>query len=521
MRQCSAYAPRLVARAIGLAVSIAMAMPLQTLPLRAQDAPPAAAPPAATDADQASEFSSEQLDALLAPIALYPDALLTQILMAATEPLQIVQAKRWLDDPAHGALKGDALTQALASQNWDPSVKSLVPFPQVLDMLNSKLDWTQQLGYAFATQQADVLDSVQRLRRQAQAAGHLESSPQLTVAATESQAITIEPTNPQVVFVPTYNPTQVFGPWPYPAFPPVVLPPPPGYAVGTALATGLAFGAGVAITAGLWNLARPNWGWRGPGYGGVNVNVNRWNSVNVNRPPLNGNNWRPPPSGRPGGWNAGRPPSGPVGRPVRQNGVPPGAIGRPSVPVNRDLVNRPTRPTGSPPPLQRPGGGGGPQRPGGGGSGGGGGLPQRPGGGGGGAGPQRPGGGAGNLPQRPGGGGGGGGAPQRPGAGGNLPQRPGGGGGAPQRPGGGGGAQRPPVANRPAARPGGNGGGAFGGMNQGRQANQFAARGGQSRGGAPAARPGGGGGRPGGGGGGFGGGARGGGGGHGGGGRHR
>jgi hypothetical protein len=201
MRQCSAYAPRLVARAIGLAVSIAM--PLQTLPLRAQDAPPTAAPPAATDADQASEFSSEQLDALLAPIALYPDALLTQILMAATEPLQIVQAKRWLDDPAHGALKGDALTQALASQNWDPSVKSLVPFPQVLDMLNSKLDWTQQLGYAFATQQADVLDSVQRLRRQAQAAGHLESSPQLTVAATESQAITIEPTNPQVVFVPT------------------------------------------------------------------------------------------------------------------------------------------------------------------------------------------------------------------------------------------------------------------------------------------------------------------------------
>jgi hypothetical protein len=446
MRQSRVHGSRLMARALGIALSIVLALPLQSVPSRAQGAAPAA--------DTATEFSTEQLDALLAPIALYPDALLTQILMGATEPLQIVQAKRWLDDPSHAALKGEALTQALAPLDWDPSVKSLVPFPQVLDMLNGKLDWTQQLGYAFATQQADVLDSVQRLRRQAQAAGHLQSSPQLTVAATESQAITIEPANPNVVFVPTYNPTVVFGAWPYPAYPPVVLPPPPPvYGVGAALATGLAFGAGVAITAGLWNLARPNWGWRGPGYGGVNVNVNRWNTVNVNRPPLHGNNWRPPPSGRPGGWNAGRPPVGPVGRPVRQNGLPPGAIGRPSVPVNRDLVNRPNRPAGSPPPLQRPGGG---------------------------------------SPQRPNGGGG----QQRPNV--DAPQRPNGGGPA-QRPGGG--AQRPPAANRPAQRPGGNGGGAFGGMNQGRQANQFAARGGQSRGGGgPAARPGGGGPRAGGGG---------------------
>jgi hypothetical protein len=421
-----------MARAVGVVVSTVLAMPLQSLPLRAQGAPPAAA-----DAGQTSEFSPEQLDALLAPIALYPDPLLTQMLMASTEPLQIVQAKRWLDDPAHKTLTGDALTQALAAQSWDPSVKSLVPFPQVLDMMNSKLDWTQQLGYAFATQQADVLDSVQRLRRQAQAAGHLQSSPQLTVAATGSQAITIQPANPQVVYVPAYNPAVVYGAWPYPAYPPVVLPPPPGYAVGTALATGLAFGAGIAITAALWNLATPNWGWRGPGYGGVNVNVNRWNTVNVNRPPLHGNNWRPPPPGRPGGWSAGRPPPGPVGRPVRPNGLPPNAIGRPSVPVNRDLVNRPQRPPGSPPPLRQPGGG-----------------PQRPGGG--------------NAPQRPGGGN----APQRP-PGGGVPQRPGGGGGAPQR---------PPAVNRPAQRPG-NGGGAFGGMNQGRQANQFAQRGGQSRGG--------------------------------------
>jgi hypothetical protein len=501
---------RLRASAVGL--SVLLALPLDAMPVLAQNAPPAAASPGAADANDTTVFSTEQLDALLAPIALYPDPLLTQILMAATEPLQIVEAKRWADDPAHSGLKGDALTQALVSQSWDPSVKSLVPFPSVLAMLNSHLDWTQQLGYAFATQQADVLDSVQRLRRQAQAAGHLQSNDQMVVAATGSQAITIQPANPSVVYVPSYNPTVVYGAWPYPAFPPVYLPPPPGYAFGTALATGLAFGAGVAITAGLWNLATPNWGWRGPGYGGVNVNVNRWNSVNVNRAPINNGNWRPPPSGRPGGWNAGRPPAGPVGRPSRPQGLPPGAIGRPSVPVNRDLVNRPVRAPGSPPPLQRPGGGaggGGNQRPGGGNGGGNGGGIQRPGGGGNPGGGQRPGGGGnGGGPQRPGGGGNGGGVPQRPGGGNGagIPHRPGGGGQMPQR---------PNAGNRPAGRPSGDGGGAFGGMNQGRQANQFAARGGQSRA-APAARPGGG--QRGGGGGGR---MGGGGGGHGGGGRHR
>jgi hypothetical protein len=461
-----------------MALSLVLAMPLH-----AQTPPPPT--DAAAPQDEAAGFSTEQLDALLAPIALYPDALLTQILMAATEPLQIVQAKRWLGDPAHAALKGDALIQALAPESWDPSVKSLVPFPQVLDMLNANLDWTQQLGYAFATQQADVLDSVQRLRRQAQAAGHLQSTPQQTVT-TEAEALVIQPVDPQVVFLPTYNPTVVFGSWPYPAVPPVVLPPPPGYAIGSALATGLAFGAGIAVTAALWNLARPNWGWRGPGYGGVNVNVNRWNNVNVNRPPLHGSNWRPPPSGRPGGWTAGRPPAGPVGRPGRPHGVPPNAIGRPSVNVPGNLVNRPARPPGSPPPLQRPGGNGG-NRPGGNGPGqrpgGGNGpnLPQRPGGGG--NAPQRPGNG-GNLPQRPGGGAGGG--AQRPG-GGQLPQRPGGGGAAPQRP-----PSDRPAINRPAAPPRGNGGGAFAGMNEGRQAGQFGARGGQSRGGSPPGRPGGG-----------------------------
>src|SRR5579871_1216189 len=140
--------------------------------LHAQQPAPAAAPATA------QTYNTEQLDALLAPIALYPDALLTQVLMASTYPLQVVEAQRWVEVPANKALTGDALSKALEAQPWDPSVKSLVPFPQALAMMNANLDWMQQLGYAFADQQADVFDSVQRLRRQAQAAGNLQSSSQ-------------------------------------------------------------------------------------------------------------------------------------------------------------------------------------------------------------------------------------------------------------------------------------------------------------------------------------------------------
>jgi hypothetical protein len=231
----------------------------------------------------AGSFNTEQIDALVASIALYPDALLTQVLMASTFPLQVVQAARWAEDPASKALTGDALANALEGQPWDPSVKSLVRFPQVLAMMNGNLDWMQQLGYAFADQQAAVLDSVQRLRRQAQTNGNLQSSQQ-QVVRTEQQAIVIEPAQADVVYVPSYNPTDVYGTWPYPAYPPVYLPPPVGYPLGGALATGIAFGVGVAAVAGLWNWARPGWG-----SGNVNVNVGRYNNINVNRPALKSN----------------------------------------------------------------------------------------------------------------------------------------------------------------------------------------------------------------------------------------
>lgn len=213
------------------------------------------APVAAQTAPASDRFNPEQLDALLAPIALYPDELLTQTLMASTYPLEIVQAARWLEQGNNKALQGEALSKALEAQPWDPSVKSLVPFPQVLLMLNSKLDWTQQLGYAVAEQQADVLSSVQRLRKQASDAGQLRSTEQHKVVV-ENQSIVIEPANPQVVYVPIYNPSVVYGTWPYPAYPPVYIPPLPAYPAATAFAAGLGFAAGVAVVGSLWGWAR-------------------------------------------------------------------------------------------------------------------------------------------------------------------------------------------------------------------------------------------------------------------------
>jgi Protein of unknown function (DUF3300) len=265
--------------------------------------------------------------------------LLTQILMASTYPLQVVEAARWVADPTNKALTGDTLTAALAPQTWDPSVKSLVPFPQVLAMMNSKLDWLQQLGYAVSVQQSAVMDSIQRLRHQAQTAGQLQTTPQ-QVITTQDNTITIAPAQADVVYVPTYNPTAVYGAWPYPTYPPVYLPPPPGYYLGSALATGLAFGTGVAIAGGLWGWASPNW--RG---GSVNVNVNRYNNINVNRPPIHNSGWRPPgPPNRPGGGGGYRPPAGgPVGSPSRPGGgLPANGIGRPNVSAPGGVVRPPS-----------------------------------------------------------------------------------------------------------------------------------------------------------------------------------
>jgi hypothetical protein len=238
-------------------------------------------PTALWSQDSKKPFTPEQLDQLLAPIALYPDALLSQTLMAATYPLEVVEAARWTQ--ANPNLKGDAAVQAVKNKDWDVSVRSLVAFPQTLAMMNNNLDWTQKLGDAMIGQQKDVADSIQRLRAKAAAAGNLKTTPQQKVTTQTSganSAIVIEPANPEVIYVPYYNPTWAYGPWPYPAYPPVYYPPPPNY--GAALATGMMFGVGVAAGAAMFGGW--HWGWAGGGWGAsyTTVNVNRATSISVN-----------------------------------------------------------------------------------------------------------------------------------------------------------------------------------------------------------------------------------------------
>ena len=164
----------------------------------------------AQDATNPPPLKPEELEQLVAPIALYPDSLLAQVFMASTYPLEVVEAARWVK--ANPKVTGDALEQAMLQKSWDASVKSLTAFPQTLTMMDDELDWTQKLGDAFLAQQKDVMDAVQRLRAKAQAQGNLESNKEQKVIVqqapeTQTTVIQIEPANPQVVYVPTYNPT--------------------------------------------------------------------------------------------------------------------------------------------------------------------------------------------------------------------------------------------------------------------------------------------------------------------------
>ena len=205
--------------------------------------------PADQSAPDRPLFTQQELDQMLAPIALYPDALLSQILMASTYPIEVVQAARW--SRANPNLTGDQAVQAVEQNNWDPSVKSLVAFPQVLSMMDEKLDWMERLGDAFLSQQQQVMDSVQVLRQKAQAAGNLQSNDNVRVEP-QGQTIIIEQANPQVVYVPYYNPTVVYGPWWYADYPPVYWGPWPGYYARPGYGTGFYWGAGITIGTGFF-----------------------------------------------------------------------------------------------------------------------------------------------------------------------------------------------------------------------------------------------------------------------------
>ena len=215
------------------------------------DQAPAGQPPpegGSAQTDPAPQ-SAEQIQALVAPIALYPDALVAQVLSAATFPDQVALAQNWLQD--HKNLSGDKLMKEVDKQDWDPSVKALAAFPSVLDNMAKNLAWTSQLGEVYHFQAKDVMEAVQTLRAKAKASGNLKSSSQITVVQQSPSTIVIEPANPQIVYVPQYNPTVIYG-TPY-----VV----PGYTAGeVAAASAISFGAGIAIGA-LWGGCCHTWGW--------------------------------------------------------------------------------------------------------------------------------------------------------------------------------------------------------------------------------------------------------------------
>ena len=206
------------------------------------------AAPAALAEDRAP-FRQEELDQMLAPVALYPDPLLSQVLMASTYPLEIVQAARW--SRANPGLKGQAAVNAVEPMDWEASVKSLTAFPQVLAMMSEKLEWTERLGEAFLAQQADVMNTVQELRQRAEAAGHLRPSEQMRVER-QGDVIVIEPPAPGIVYVPYYDPALVYGPWWWPAYPPVAWAPPPAYYAVSAYPPAWLWGSGIVLSTGFF-----------------------------------------------------------------------------------------------------------------------------------------------------------------------------------------------------------------------------------------------------------------------------
>src|SRR5215467_4863417 len=223
--------------------------------------------------EQASQIQPDQLDSLVAPIALYPDPLLAQTLAASTYPLEIIQLQQWL--AKNPGLKDQALADAVAKERWDPSIQALAALPEVVKRLADDIQWTTDLGNAFLAQEGDVMDAVQRMRKKAQDNGNLKSTEQQNVETKVIQnksVIVVEQADPQVVYVPSYDPVVVWGAPVYP-YPPIYYPPAGYYAAGLAIS----FGVGVAMGA-FWG---GGWGW-GCGWGNNNININNNNNFNRN-----------------------------------------------------------------------------------------------------------------------------------------------------------------------------------------------------------------------------------------------
>ena len=256
-------------------------------------------PQAAAPAEQAAaKIPAEQLDSLVAPIALYPDPMLSQTLVASTYPLEIVQLQQWLAQ--NKGMNEKQLAEAVKKQDWDPSIQGLAALPDVVKLLSENIKWTTDLGNAFLAQQNDVMDAVQRMRKKAQDAGNLKSSEQQKVetkTVESKQVIVVEQANPQVVYVPSYNPTVVYGAPVY-AYPPIAYPPPGYYAAGMAIS----FGVGVAMGA-MWS---GGWGYNSGWGGNNNVTINNNNNFvnNSNRQNINNANRGNRPANQPARGNS-------------------------------------------------------------------------------------------------------------------------------------------------------------------------------------------------------------------------
>ena len=271
---------------------------------------------ASTPQGQSAKIPPDQLDSLVAPIALYPDPLLAQVLAASTYPLELIQLQQWLTK--NPGLKDQALADAVAKQPWDPSIQALAALPDVVKRLADDIQWTTDLGNAFLAQEGDVMDAVQRMRKKAQDKGNLKSTEQQTVETkvVESKSvIVIEQASPQVVYVPSYDPVVVYGPPIYP-YPPIYYPPPGYYAAGLAIS----FGVGVAMGA-FWS---GGWGW-GCGWGGNNITINNNNNFNRNTNIGGGNRPSQLPSG--GRGNVGGGNRGNLGGGNRASQLPAGGRG--------------------------------------------------------------------------------------------------------------------------------------------------------------------------------------------------
>ncbi|HET7538735.1 MAG TPA: DUF3300 domain-containing protein [Polyangiaceae bacterium] len=261
--------------------------PAPAAPATGAPAPGAPAPAASAPAAAAVKLSPEQLDSLVAPIALYPDPLLAQALAASTYPLEIIQLQQW--QAKNPNLKDKELADAVAQQPWDPAIQSLAAIPELTKRLADDIQWTTDLGNAFLAQQSEVMDAVQRMRKKAQAKGALASNEQQKVETKiveTKEVIVVVPAKPEVVYVPVYSPTVVYGPPVYP-YPPVYYPP---YTPGAAFVT---FGVGVLVGAAIWGGTCCGCGW---GHGHGNVTINNFNNfnrnTNINRN-INGNgNWQ-------------------------------------------------------------------------------------------------------------------------------------------------------------------------------------------------------------------------------------